>query len=391
MKSFHTIGVCRPEKHYMVDISKKVDEIIHLVDKGAYFTINRPRQYGKTSTLKLLKQRLAESHTVLSTSLSLQSAADEAFANVPMFVTSFLRKIRNCMESADCPESLTAAWMDLSSVESGRDSLNFELLQEKIDALCRTSERPVVLIIDDTDSAANSRVFQEFLGMLRDNYLRSQMDEEAAFQSVILAGTADIKNRKSTDRPEEGHTMRSPWNIAADFHVDMSFSTEEIAGMLQEYEADHQTGMDIWGMSSLLREYTSGYPYLVSRICQIMDENMIGSPGFSTYSSVWTREGFLSAEKRIVEERNALFDELGRQIEGHPSLAKLLHAILFEGIPRPFSPDSSTQQLGIMYGLLAKQDTSVCISNRIFQDKLYSCYLGREALSSVLSGSAASS
>ena len=36
----------------MVDISGKVDRIIkEYVEKGRYFTINRARQYGKTTTL----------------------------------------------------------------------------------------------------------------------------------------------------------------------------------------------------------------------------------------------------------------------------------------------------------------------------------------------------
>lgn len=57
----------------------------------------------------------------------------------------------------------------------------------------------------------------------------------------------------------------SPWNIAADFLVDMSFSTEEIAGvMIQEYESAHHTGMNLCQMTQLLYNYTSGYPYLVS-------------------------------------------------------------------------------------------------------------------------------
>lgn len=35
----------------MVDISRKLNEIIKLIDKEAYFTINRARQYGKTTLL----------------------------------------------------------------------------------------------------------------------------------------------------------------------------------------------------------------------------------------------------------------------------------------------------------------------------------------------------
>ena len=48
MKKFNTTAVCIPTKHYMVDISDKVEQIRKLVDEGKYFTISRARQYGKT-------------------------------------------------------------------------------------------------------------------------------------------------------------------------------------------------------------------------------------------------------------------------------------------------------------------------------------------------------
>ena len=57
-KEFNITGVCIPEKHYMVDITDKTDNIFKLIEKGKYFTINRPRQYGKTTTLFLLDKLL---------------------------------------------------------------------------------------------------------------------------------------------------------------------------------------------------------------------------------------------------------------------------------------------------------------------------------------------
>lgn len=45
-------------KHYMVDISSKLDVVEKMVDKGEYFVINRPRQYGKTTIIYSLSKRL---------------------------------------------------------------------------------------------------------------------------------------------------------------------------------------------------------------------------------------------------------------------------------------------------------------------------------------------
>lgn len=60
-KRFCVTGTCIPEKNYMVDISGRIDRIIRdYIEKGQYFTINRARQYGKTTTLYLLERRLRE-------------------------------------------------------------------------------------------------------------------------------------------------------------------------------------------------------------------------------------------------------------------------------------------------------------------------------------------
>ena len=50
-RRFNITGLCIPEKHYMVDIKSRLEEIRVLIEEGAYFTINRARQYGKTTTL----------------------------------------------------------------------------------------------------------------------------------------------------------------------------------------------------------------------------------------------------------------------------------------------------------------------------------------------------
>ena len=66
MKRFNTTAVCIPSKHYMVDLSERVKEIKKLVDDGKYFTINRARQYGKTTTLDILSLSLSDEYIVIN-------------------------------------------------------------------------------------------------------------------------------------------------------------------------------------------------------------------------------------------------------------------------------------------------------------------------------------
>ena len=50
-KEFNDVGLCVANRHYMVDTSSKIAKILDLIEQGKYFTINRPRQFGKTTTL----------------------------------------------------------------------------------------------------------------------------------------------------------------------------------------------------------------------------------------------------------------------------------------------------------------------------------------------------
>lgn len=50
---------------------------------------------------------------------------------------------------------------------------------------CEESAKPVVLVIDEIDTAANNQVFLDFLAQLRAAYL--DRDRTAVFQSIILA------------------------------------------------------------------------------------------------------------------------------------------------------------------------------------------------------------
>ena len=77
-KVFNTTGVCIPEKHYMVNINGRLQQIRMLVDEGKYFTINRARQYGKTTTLRALAEMLRDEYYVVL--LDFQTFDNEKFS-----------------------------------------------------------------------------------------------------------------------------------------------------------------------------------------------------------------------------------------------------------------------------------------------------------------------
>ena len=270
-KVFNTTAVCIPEEHYMVDISGRLEEIKSLVDTGKYFTINRARQYGKTTTLRALYRYLQKEYYVVL--LDFQTFDNDKFENGNVFSAAFINSfLRSLKRNTLSPELEDAIKNILHSTDYTDKYFSLKELFEQLSDLCAAAEKKIVLMIDEVDSASNNQVFLDFLAQLRAQYI--ERDIQPTFRAVILAGVYDVKNLRRKIRPDEVHKYNSPWNIAADFKVDMSFSREEIAGMLDEYEKDYHTGMDVELLAGLIREYTSGYPFLVSRICQLLDEEI---------------------------------------------------------------------------------------------------------------------
>lgn len=371
MKYFNTEGICDPDENYMVDITEKAKNVIQLIERKQYFTINRARQYGKTSMLFFLRCNLADRYLIFS--LSFQGASKTSFSSGASFVPFFLNRLRRAMKSSGYSSELTDKWCSLTDFHPENDP--FDFLRNRIIEGCASTERPVILMIDEVDSVCDNDVFLSFLGMLRENYLERRAKMEFSFQSVILAGVTDIKNLKLKIRQGKEHQFNSPWNIAADFLVDMSFSTNEIAGMLRDYEADHHTGMDICAMATWIREYTDGYPYLVSRICKIMDERVPLQADYTDRNQVWTRDGFLTAVHILLEEHNALYDDMIKQLMTHKDLDYLIQDMLLRGKNVTYNQNNPLFSLGTMYGILKRQGASLVVSNRIFETVLYDYYI----------------
>ncbi|MGN0293357.1 MAG: AAA-like domain-containing protein [Lachnospiraceae bacterium] len=378
-KRFNITGDCKPDRHYMVNIDSRLAEIKAMVDEGDYFTINRARQYGKTTTLTALGYYLEKAYVVVSLDFQMMSQSD--FADERSFVEAFAREVLdNIPETADIPETISDQLRKFADGEEESARLKQAFLFRYLSEWCGQSEKPIVLIIDEVDSATNNQVFMDFLGQLRGYYLKR--NKRPTFQSVILAGVYDVKNMKRKLRPEDEHRNNSPWNIAVDFCIDMSFSARDIAGMLEEYEADYNTGMDIQAMSELIYDYTSGYPFLVSRLCKLMDERIAGSEGFPNRKAAWTKEGFLEAVKCLLIEKNTLFESLASKLYNYPELKELIYAMLMRGEKVTYNPDNSAIDMASMFGFVKSRKGVMVIANRLFETRIYNLLLSEEELNS---------
>jgi hypothetical protein len=362
-RRFNITGPCFPEDHYMVDIGPKLHAIAHdYIERGDYFTINRPRQYGKTTTLFLLGEVLAAEYLVIRLSFE---GRDTYFESPGHFANSLRAELK---EKLDRVKPALANIFDERAKET-EDPLFY--LRGKISALCTASDKPIVVMIDEVDKATNYQVFNAFLGLLRDLYISRGTEGVSTFQSVILAGVTDIKNLKRKIRPEEHSGINSPWNIAADFTVDMSFSVPEIAGMLREYESDHGTGMDIEAVAERIYFYTNGYPFLVSKLCKMIAEG----------SADWTARGVDEAVDSLVLTQNTLFDDMVKNVLNDEPFGQLIRGSLLEGEDLSYDPNNPLIGFGLMYGILRKEGEKARVSNIIFETVLYNLFTSLEETS----------
>ena len=187
-RRFNTTGVCIPHLHYMVDITDKLRKIEKMVHSGDYFVINRPRQYGKTTTMYMLEQALKDEYLILS--ISFEGVGDKFFENEPEFTASFLRILAKAAKYQNI--EISEFIFQLSNGVN-----NFESLSEVITEITEKSEKSIILLIDEVDKSSNNQLFLSFLGILRSKFLLMQQGKDK---------------------------YNSPWNIAVNFNINMSFN-----------------------------------------------------------------------------------------------------------------------------------------------------------------------
>ena len=370
MRKFNITGLCVANKHYMVDISNKLTAIKKLVDEEEYFTINRGRQYGKTSTLFALEDFLKNDYNIIS--ISFEGVGTTSFSSEDLFCQMFLNKISDYLKMSGTSEEECLKWLN-NEIQS------FDDLSIHIRNLCQISKKPYVLMIDEVDKTSNNTVFLNFLSKLRDKFLARAKGKDFTFHSVILAGVYDIKNIKLKLVQEGSHVLlpnettlnNSPWNIAIDFKVDMSFSVSEIITMLDEYVKDHNTGMNKIDLAKEIYFYTTGYPVLVSRICKYIDEEI----------KEWTQNGVKEAVKLITTEKeNPLFLAISQNLEASQDIYNLIYDVIILGARRTFSSTNPSISLAYRYGYISEKKGRVVIANKIFEIVMTDYFISKDEI-----------
>lgn len=354
-KRFNITGTCIPVHHYMADISGKIDKLVQMVEDGDYLSVNRPHQFGKTTVFYLLEKRLNADNNYLAIDISFEGIDSPTYDSHQSFISTVIDLMEQRL--SDMGEKELAALL-----KKDQNIASFNGLSTLYRQLAEASGRKVVLMIDEVDKSANNQLFLDFLGMLRAKYLKRNEGKDKTFQSVILAGVHDIKTLKPKIRPDDQKTYNSPWNIAVNFKIDLALSAGEITTMLRDYASRENVTLDVPYFADQLFYYTSGYPFLVSYLCKIIDEELL--PGKD--KKEWEPRDLLEAVKTALAEECTNFESLVKNLENNPELYDFVFQIIMNESEFSYNPRNPVIHLGTIYGILKKELGKTCIHNRIF-------------------------
>ncbi len=350
----------------MAETTGKFKKIFELVELGEYFTIHRPRQYGKTTMLETIGRYLRPLKEWLVFKISFEGIGSEVFLDEGAFCNVFLELLEQQM--IEYEEKDLAAFLKQAAAEVK----TLKALSKSITELANLADRKMVLLIDEVDKSSNNQLFLDFLAILRNKYLNRHLRTERTFHSVVLAGLHDVKSLKfkirsssNSDGGGEAGAYNSPWNIAADFEVDMNLYPHEIAPMLDDYAQERGVDMDVPAVAEKLFYYTSGYPFLVSMLCKITDEKIL--PQKSERS--WTVEDIETAAETLIksERSNTNFDSLIKNLENNPGLYELVYRLIIDNSPFPYNVHDPIIHLGILHGIF-RNGQGLNIHNRIYRE-----------------------
>lgn len=293
MRLFNIAGNCLAGKHYMLPPLPRIPGALKLVQDECYFVLHAPRQSGKTTAIRALRDELNRQGNVYAVYCTLEAAAVESQRrNVIASITSTIRRAI----LAGVPElKLEEIIPDLSDLDS--------VLVVYLNQVCTRLDKPLVLLLDEVDSLYEESLLS-LLRQLRVGYI--SRDDVPFPVSVALVGMRDIRDYRVHIRPDaETLGSSSPFNIITESFSLAAFTLEQIRELYAQHTGESgQRFAD--GCVERVFYWTSGQPWLVNAIARECVEKICNKD----YSRAITSEMVDQAAHAIILRRDIHIDSL---------------------------------------------------------------------------------
>jgi len=153
----------------------------------------------------------------------------------------------------------------------------------------------------------------------------------------------------------------------------LNLNIREIATMLNVYSEEKSIEMNIAEISEKLHYYTSGYPFLTSYLCEIIDEEFLPLRENKT----WQIEDVDAAFKIILEKQNTNFQTIIKNLENNTELYNLVSDMLIGAEEYSYNEDDPLVDWGITYGIFRKKNNKTVIHNHIYEQRIYNYMISK--------------
>lgn len=340
MRYFNTYGPVNEIEHYVVPRSKLVTELVAQIEQGKYFTIYAPRQMGKTTLLRRLRDVLLKKESYLPITLSFggfENLSEIEFLDA--FHTLFRRHLLRVLPVASQTEPLKQLLTSPALPNFFALGQLWQTLHELL------PQYHIVQIIDEIDGMPQS-VISDLLQTWREIYLGSAPPRP--IHSVVLIGLQNIATLNLG--------RSSPFNIARELQLP-AFTRSQTEFLLNQYTTE--SGQPFAeGVIEELFYQTGGHPFLVNRLAAITTEEIA-----TNRQQPITSADLSAALQQLLTESNYNFEALFRRAE--PYKEDLLN-ILF-GAPYKFTLTNPLVRSLTMHGIISKTPDGSCrIANPIY-------------------------
>ena len=350
-KIFNTRGPVDSEHHYSVPRTAELADLVNRIKEGRYSVIFAPRQTGKTTLFRRALDTVAEDDAYFQIQLDFQTFRN---ASIEIFYKGLKSKISKQVKYEFQCRNMTIG-QDFQLFLDEYPLIDHHSLTPFLEELAAHLDyRRVAIIIDEFDGIPKVAL-SDFLYTLREIY--HTRDPKRCPYSVGIVGVKSI-NQLNYDR------SISPFNIQDDFALD-NFTQNQVGHLLAQYTEAVGQAFEPDVIEGIYRQ-TSGQPFLVNRLAQILTEELD-----IPLSEKITASHFEIAHHKILDERNTNIIHLTTNIRRDRRFEALLMQIALQERPVRFNLDNEFISELATYGILVADERQICkIQNPIYQYRI---------------------
>ncbi|EIJ36144.1 AAA family ATPase [Thiothrix nivea] len=354
-RHFNTAGPVRPDKHYFIDPTSRVDwaEIQRLIDDEKFFVLHAPRQTGKTSLLLAMMDALnqAGEYTALYINVeSAQAARNDVAAGMKAILGSLIYGAEARLQDSRLRHWHHELWPIMGEHAT---------LRELLSRWARENDKPIVLMVDEVDALVGDTLIS-LLRQLREGYIGRP--GVPFVHSAILCGVRDVRDYRIHTSHHEIITGGSAFNVKSESLRIGSFSRDEVNTLYAQHTADTGQRFDS-AIFPELWEDTCGQPWLVNALGH---ELTWKDKAARDRSTPLTLERYRAARERLIQSRATHLDQLTDKLR-EPRVHAVISQLLAGSMSGTDTISPDDMQYAVDLGLIETRP-QLRIANRIYQE-----------------------